>query len=199
MSLRSVPSLKPSPRPRIVGFEGCRDQSSPVNWGIAAIAHEASVINAATSHELSLAEWQALVDVHTSHTPNINIEERFLRSPLVVVELTRADAIFPFLSVDTGKIGGLVAHRAGHTQYHYVFEDIAAFNAYAKTVVVKIAHALLYQPCQQEASSRLVRAGLVIAPTDPALNALRVSSITPARRQQARLVAIAMLRTEASR
>jgi hypothetical protein len=181
---------------QVIGFEGSRDQDSPVSWGVAAIAFDEVIINAETRHQTPLEDLDDLVaEGHlTRFNSAIQIDERASELPLVVVELARVDPVFPFLVADTGRLGGLVAHRHGRDFVVYIFENQDSLDLYARDAATKIAHALLYDSWQEdEAPARLLRAGLILAANHPALNALHVARVKESRRSLAREIAIAAI------
>lgn len=115
---------------------------------------------------------------------------------MIVAELRRGDPVFGHLGADTGKAGGLVVH--GHDDRHqvYVFESPTTFDAYCKRATTALLQTLLYEERTDAQRRHLVRAGLVLAGGDPALNALRVM-LTPAdRRDRSREIALKRVREE---
>lgn len=185
----------------VIGFEGARDDESPVNWGTAAIASEKWILNAATRHRTSRERLDDLAaEGHITRLPEIPLDERFTSKPLVVVELDRTDTTFPFLSADTGRIGGLATHRAGKKAYVYVFETPESFDMYAREVASKIARAVLYETALETAAqTRLVRAGLILAAQHPALNAIHVANTKGGRQQRAKTIALSTLESDSDR
>lgn len=184
---------------QVVGFEGSRDQDSPVSWGTAAIVSGEFVINAETRHQSPLDHLDDLAaEGHVTRFKNgVTIDERASELPLVVVELARTDPVFPFFAADTGRLGGLVAHRHGRDFVVYVFESQDGLDLYARDTATRITHALLYESWPDDSAlARLLRAGLVLAANHPALNAIHIARMPESRRSNAREIALAGIASE---
>ena len=186
---------------RVIGFEGSRDDGSPVNWGTAAIADEDRILNAVTRQRSALDRLDELVeDGHlTRFKRPLQIDTKAAELPLVVVELVRASPLFPFLAADTGRIGGLTANRAGREHYVYIFDGQESMDLYAHEIASRIAQELLYRDWsgKRPLAAALVNAGLVLTSQHPALNALRVAWLPESRRDRARSLALACIESEA--
>lgn len=187
----------------VVGFEGSRDALSPVNWGAAAIAADDRLINPVTGQSSPLADIDELVEEGhlTRLGASVGIEEKAAKLPLVVVELSRESSVFPFLSADTGRLGGLATHRAGRKHYVYVFEGQDSLDLYADEIATKIAQDLLYKDWsgRSQLADALIKAGLVLTSHHPALNALRVAWLPESRRVTAQALALAGMANEPER
>lgn len=187
---------------RLLGFEGNRDEESPVNWGVAALADETSIVNAVTRRRTPLAHLEELVsDGHLSTVKGFDIKEEFQEEPLIVLELVRKDPAFPLLQPDTGKAGGLVQHRTGRDAFVYLFAGQESFDRYAAEVASKIVRECLYGAEWEDKAARdhVVRAGCILASHHAGINALRTAWLPPRFRERAKKLALLGLPTDAER
>jgi hypothetical protein len=162
---------------RIVGFEGNMPSNTLVSWGVAAVQTEDHrVLNGTTGRDSSVERFDELVErgfvTRLPHT--LDVDSRHNGLGLVVVVINMELGYAQHLTIDTGRAGGLLAHRrAGGFQY-YVFSSLRSYDDYANEVVSGILELVLFQERDPAAQFELVQAGLVVHSAHPHLNAVRV-------------------------
>ena len=161
----------------VIGMEGFVPPDAVVVWGAAALRDGQTLINSHTRLTAPIAETRRLQLERHLHLFETAIELRDEHDdlPLIVVMVSRESQQGEHFLADTGRIGGLVDHRhAGGWQF-YIFANSDSFGRYAKDVADTIVANVLYSGTPASGTNReLVRLALVLAPSNPALNAVRV-------------------------
>ena len=164
---------------KVIALEGTWPSDAVVAWGAAALqSGEAGAVRNTVSRALQdEASWKQLVDEgHAWKLPEpITIRPEYEENRLVLVGIRTDSTNHDFLLADTGKLGGLIAQKRSKPYLFYVFSDREAFDEYATDTAASITWYALKQPADKPELSDLIAAGLILAPTDPQLHALRVT------------------------
>ena len=161
----------------VIGIEGFVPPDAVVVWGAAALSDGQRLINSHTHLVAPLAEAQRLREERHLHlfTTGIELRDEHDDLPLVVVMVNRESDKRDYFLADTGRLGGLVAHRHAGGWQQYIFVDSDAFGRYAKDVADAVVSDILYAGTPaSEGNREVVRLALILAPGNPALNAVRV-------------------------
>ncbi len=160
----------------LLGFEGARSASSIVAWGSAAVLLDGRLINTETR---SWVPWSDVEKHRLLEEGAITLFERALsldewdgESELSVLSLSN-DPLAKRVTLDTGKVGGLLKAHHLKDQRIYVFDGLDSVRRCGVSLSTQIA-TLLGEDRKTFGANRLIDAGLSLNPSDPAINAFSV-------------------------
>lgn len=162
---------------KAIGIEGYWPPDVLVTWGPAALRlAKNSIVNSITRATTDRKTWLALVrGGHATELPaGLKIREAYHDSRILVVGIRRTLEGGSLLTVDPGRVGGLVAHHHTNELSFYAFADEEAFTYYASERVREVTARILKVGSATQECAALLRAGLILSPLTPELHALRV-------------------------
>lgn len=179
---------------QIIGLEGRWPDDVLVAWGAAALLLDDGMIrNTITGAVLPQSDWHRLIQHgHAYSLPEpIPIRLEYTYKKMLVVGIRGDRKSHDLFLPDTGRTGGIVASKRSRRLLFYVFMDRDSFDSYSGEVAASIAWNVLKQKPDEPNLLELVTAGLLIAPIDAQLHALRV--VLSTNRERTLAVARAIL------
>jgi hypothetical protein len=159
----------------VVGFEGDLGTDFHVTWGTAAVRVGDQLVNPTTGLKTSIDQLDRLAHEGAlfRFQREIPIAEAEATNHLILVAVRQESPHARILSVEKGRHGGIVQRTSRDKVTIYVVRDRDAFAGFTKDAVHRIIRTV-FDTVDGADHADLVRAGLVLDPAHPYLNALRV-------------------------
>jgi hypothetical protein len=157
----------------VIGLEGIVPTTAVVAWGAAAIRNGEALQNSLSGAKISVAKLHQL-DV-TLFEARVALNEVTEDAPLIAVMVNRASILQRYFKADPGREGVVLGHGYSKNWWYYVFQNRSLFDVYAHTVADRVLKYLFKQThLAAESTGDMLRWALVLTPSHPVLNALRV-------------------------
>lgn len=167
----------------VIGHEGYVRGPRAVSWAAAVLQDGDVLINPITGQT---APSTSLTDLCTerliTRLPKpIKISDKYRSKPLLVVIIQRKAEHVEYVTMDTGRFGGLIDSYTDENNTYYVLTGRNSFRQYCEQVITKLVDSISddlpkLNDRQQEKDTRdqLLKLGLTLDSAHPIINALHV-------------------------
>jgi hypothetical protein len=158
----------------VVGFEAQLHSITHATWGTAAVRIGNELVNPTTQLRADIAQLDVLErdGLLSRFSREIPIAEEEAVHPLIVIAIRQESPYSSILSVEKNRLGGVVKRAARDKITFFVVRDREGLRQFSRDVAHRIIR-LVFDSVEGAEHLELVRAGLVLDPAHPYLNAMR--------------------------